>query len=446
MISPGENVLVAFSGGPDSTALLHILHRLAERIDFSLHACYLNHHLRPRTALKESRFCADFCRRKKIPFLADDIDVPALADRDRLSIETAGHIYRRKKLAEIARTTGCTKIALGHHLDDRVESILFRLFRGTGPGGLQPIKPVAGNIIRPLYNLEKREIEQYLNRAGIDFLIDKSNLKSKYSRNYIRNRLLPLLEKHFGGKFKKSLLHFSDITASENEYLRQIALREAKKISRRTPGGKIIVDLAKMQSYDIWLRRRTIKYFLEMLCGHPGAGTYDEIERVDKLINGDLNEICLSAKTTASAERDCLIFMREPINIRKQTFNIGREIKMPEIRAKIRCREKTVAPDSATPTGNGLKISLGREHIHPPLTIRNIRNGDRFTPLGMKGTKKVGDFLTDRKVSRYVRDEIPVILDQKGILWLVGHQIDNRAKIVETTEKILEIEIIPGKR
>jgi len=442
---PGDRILIGFSGGPDSTALLHILYKLSPKLKFSLIACYINHKIRPRAAKKEIEFGRDFCKKMKIEFILNEIDIPKYAKENRLSLEEAGFIKRKEILQKTAEENQCNKIALGHHQDDIVETILFRLFRGTGPGGLQPIKPISGNIIRPLYNITKDDILGYLKTNKVRFLIDRSNQQSVFSRNYIRNKIIPVIKKRFGDSYRSSICNFADIISTENDYLADIVSKKIKKIARFTPGGKIVVDLHEIRQYDSWLRRRIVKNLLEELSGLPGTGSFDDIARLNRIIDGELNAVSLEKGINVLCEGEKIYFTKGKCNIPNTTMNSGGKTELTELNSRFKCTQFPVESAVTEVQKGGDRVNIDFDKMVPPCIIRGIKPGDRFRPLGLKGSKKVGDFLTDKKVSKHIRDEIPVIYDKKGLIWLVGYQIADRVKIDKSTKKVLDIEFIKRK-
>ena len=445
LISEGDKIMVAFSGGPDSTALLYSLVRLSGKFDFTLAACYLNHKIRPRAAKKEIEFGRGFCAKLKVPFSVIEGDVPGAAAAHKISVEDAGHRFRKESLAWMAREFDCNKIALGHHLDDLVETVLFRLIRGTGPQGLDPIKPIENGKIRPLYNIPRSDIESYLKKNKIPYMVDVSNLQSKYSRNYLRNKILPLVEKHFGPKYRTSIFNFTRILADENRFLDSFAGELAKKICSITPGGKIIVDLTGISAYDVWLKRRLIKHLLEWASGHPGMGSFEDVNRILDLLDGQIKALNLTDGITAVNERNRLILYSRKINIEKSPLNLKGVTELGEIGKKIKCSTVPVSKAPLKQQKGGRKIVVDFDSLSLPLYVRGLKPGDSFTPLGMDRTKKLGDFLTDRKVLKNIRDEIPVVFDQKGVVWLVGYQISDRVKINKSTNRVLAIESIDNE-
>ena len=445
MINKGDKILVSFSGGPDSTALLYCIHKLIKQLKFELIACYFNHNIRPKEAKKEIEFCLDFCKKLKIPFIVTEADIPKIAKEQQLSIEEAGRNFRRTILQKIAIDENCNKIALGHHLDDTIETILFRLFRGTGPGGLNPIKPVSGKIIRPLFNIPKGDIVAFLNKGKIKYMLDRSNFDSDFSRNYIRNKIIPIIEKHFGEKYKGSISRFSQILTDEDNFLKSLAEKGLKKLCTITPGGKIIVDLKKISVYDTSVRRRIIKLLLEKTYQHPGAGSFEQIEQVNDLIEGRQKAVDLGKDLRVVVDRANLLLSGKKIKFGRYKLAIPGKVELPKIRAAIRTGQIDIKSASKMIQKSGWKINIDFDKIAPPLEINGIKPGDRFKPLGLEGTKKVGDYLTDRKCPRHIRDEIAIVRDKKGIIWLVGHEISDRVKINNKTKKVLEIELIRRK-
>lgn len=446
LLEKGDRILVAFSGGPDSTALLIILSKLSRKIGFKLYACYINHNIRPLAARKEITFCSHICARLKIPLVVVEADIPRFSREKKLSLEEAGREFRYLAFARVAAEEKCNKIALGHHQDDIIETILFRLFRGTGPQGIWPIKPISGNIIRPLCEISRREIEQYLRKSKVSYMTDTSNLNENFSRNFIRNKIIPEIEIGFGTKFRNGLINFAKILSEEDKYLSKITLNRFSRIAKQTPGGKIIIDLERLADYDLWLRRRIIRMSLQKLTGRPGTGRFEEVARIDKIIDGRLTTVNLPGEVKAIKEKESLFLIGKKCKFEKRKLPIGEKIFLSELYSSLECR---LIPASKVYIGllkSGLKISMDFDKIKPPLYIRGILPGDRFTPLGMKGSKKVGNFLTDKKISRFLRDEIPLVLDRQGIIWLTGHQIAERTKVDKNTKNVLEIELLRGKR
>jgi tRNA(Ile)-lysidine synthase len=446
LISGGDKILTAFSGGPDSMALLTVLQSLKKKMRFELSAAYVNHCIRPRAAVKENSFCAEICRNFGITFHQIEVDVPALAEKNHLSMEEAARIYRLEELKKIASEQGYDKIALGHQRDDQIETILFRLFRGTGPGGLTGIKPRSGILIRPLLDFHRDEIVEFLAGRKLEYMIDRTNLESDYSRNFIRNRIIPVIREHFGDKYREAILNFARITAEENRFLHDAAEKELKRVASVSRGGKFIVDLTRFLGYALWLKRRIIKLLLEKIGGRPGIGTFGEVERVLDVSSGKLKKVDLAGNIHVVAHTGRLLVYRKKVFIKKRELPYEGSLEMEEIDSRMTVRRISRSGAILGIQKKGLRVNVDAGKIAPPMFVRGIRSGDRFHPLGLSGTKKIGDYLTDRKVPPDLRDEIPLVYDINGVVWLVGLEISDRVRIEKNTRKVLQIELVEKGR
>ena len=446
LLEPGMKILVAFSGGPDSTALLDILFRLRNKLKVTLEAVYINHNLRPRETPAEIEFCHDFCRERRLPFTIVTADIAAFARETGRSLEDAGRQFRLGLLTRTARQDSFDRVALGHHLDDTIETVIYRLLRGTGPGGFRPIRPLFGPFIRPLFNIPRSEIEDYLKKRKIPFMTDRSNRDISFDRNYIRHELLPLVEGRFGPGYRRTIFNFARIISEEDSYLGGLTERAYKKVARLSPGGKIIVDLNRISSYALWLKRRLIRRMIEQLSGHPGAGNFDEVERVNLIIEGELKATGLVGKIHVTRDKQRLFLYREKLRLPATEIPIPGTVDLTPANLYLRVGRRDRSAAILKSQKGGRKIHIDEKKTRPPLFVRGIKSGDRFTPLGMTGTKKIGDYLTDRKVALPLRDEIPLVCDRDGIIWLAGHEIADRVKIDRKTDRVLEIELIQRQK
>jgi tRNA(Ile)-lysidine synthase len=440
LIDNGEKVLVAFSGGTDSVAMLHILHLLQKKSKFSISAVYINHKIRPRAARKEAKFCEAFCQKNSIPFLCEEIDIPNLKQENKTGIEETARIYRYRTLERLAADQNFDKIAIGHHRDDRAETIIFNLLRGSGRMGLAGIPPKRGKIIRPLYDLSRLEIADYLEDNALRFMIDVSNRSRKFTRNRIRRRIIPLLKKEITESAVDNIVRYSEILADEERFLGGISSAAYDKLTSTTPGGKIRLDLSKKLEYDVWLKRRLLFKLLER------AGFIDiefaEVERLVGLVDGD-------RQTRISVREGYLV---EIFDNNLYLYRPGDEIGRYEVEIPGHCRMEYPGVrisfeyvDSINvkkmETGRGRIAYIDAEELQGDIYLSGLKRGVRFHPYGRPGSKKVGDFLTDRKYPRPLRDEITVLYDQQGIVWLAGLEIDHRVRVRKSTRKIAKVEI-----
>ena len=434
----GLTILVGLSGGPDSVALLHILANLRKKLEISLGAAYIDHCLRPQAVKKEIAFCQKLCRARSIPFYVEKIDIPGMAKKDRTGIEETARNYRYKALNDICGREGYDLIALGHHADDRVETILFNLFRGSGREGIIGFRPHRDNIIRPLYDLARSEIENYLADKNLEYMIDASNKEFRFTRNRIRNQVLPLISSEINAAAPHNILRMSRILEDEETYLAQVARKTAKKIFTDSPGGQICLDLTSFCGYDKWLRRRLIRLALERV--KMQEITFFSVDQVLKTAENGGRRSLPEGLTVERYGENAYIY-RSGRRIRKTPLKIPGEtiIDFPHLCFRSRIFTLTTKKDLKKDPARIAWIDADR--LNGNLYIDGMKTGERFHPFNRPGSKKAGDFLTDRKYPRPLRQELPVIYDAAGIIWLAGIEIDDRVKVGPKTVRVLKIEI-----
>ena len=440
LIEPGQSVLVGLSGGPDSVALLHILTKLPRDLKPAAAAVYVNHQIRPRAAKKEEQFCYDLCNKLKVKFFTEEANVPELARQSGKGLEETGRDVRYEIFGKLVRKHGFDKVALAHHMDDRVETVLFHILRGSGLAGLGGIPIKRDNIIRPLHRVSKEEILTYLKKNNLSYCIDRSNLRGKESRNFIRNKLLPLIRSRINQRVDSAIISLSETASEDERFLEQLVDRSYRRTVKISAGGKLELDLTRFAGYNLWLRRRLLRRCLAEVSSTGKAPDRVAVEQLLKLIRETARACSLTGKIEAVIAGDRLVLYRRGSIRYEIELQPGKRTKLTPLMLNLNCwtspgvgnlprqRRATVAVfDSA--------------RLVFPLLVRNIRRGDRFQPLGMSGRKKVGDYLTDRKTDRVYRDEIPVVCDNNGIIWLVGYEIADHVKIGPATKEVVTIEV-----
>lgn len=444
LLAHGDSVLIALSGGPDSVALTHLLSRLRRRLNLKLHAMYVNHQIRPQAARKEEAFCRDFCRRLRVPLTFASVDIPALARQRKTGLEETGRAVRYVLFEKQAAALDCDRVALGQHADDRVETALFRLFRGTGPAGLIGMPASRGRIVRPLYEISKAEILAYLTRRRIEYCRDRSNDTRLFRRNFIRNDLLPRVRKHLNPQVDRAILNFLDTVAPEEACLDQIVDRLAQRVTKRHPTGKIELDFTLYARYDNWIWKRLVRRCLQAISGeYPPAA--DSVGRVMAQMVGGVSRLSLPGRVTSTRIGTVLLFSIGELCPAEQTASVGRTTLIPELGARLRVSRATGGKAAIVKVRRSDEARIDAAALTGPLRCRGVRLGDRFRPLGMTGSRKVSDLLIDRKIPASSRDEVIVLCDDHGIVWLVGIEIADRVKITTSTKKVLRAEFRPGK-
>jgi tRNA(Ile)-lysidine synthase len=441
MIRPGDLVVAAVSGGPDSVCLLHILHQLKDALHFRLIVAHFDHGLRPGEDESETRFVQRFAETLNLPF--ETAKGRLLAKKTPGSMEESARNARYAFLEKVRVKHRAGKIALGHNLNDQAETIVMRLLRGSGPSGLTGIPPLRdGLIIRPLVEIERREIEKYLNAGKLAFVTDSSNLRTDFFRNKIRLELMPLLERH-QPRLAPLLGQTAEILRDENVYLERITEAWLKKQISTTPENSFHVSLNSFMDLPISLRRRAIRQLIGMVKKDLRRITWDHIEAVQKVAEAQKPQAVLKLPGGIEVRRtyDQLGFHaghkkgRAPFYYTFHSLGqyrikeIGRTLSIKDIRDRKGLRLRRSA----------WTAYLDGEKLRFPLTLRPFKPGDRFMPLGMKGHKKLKDFFVDLKVPLEQRRSTPILFCGDTPVWVCGFRIDDRFKVTPETKTVLKI-------
>lgn len=442
MFSPGDRVLVGVSGGPDSVCLLHILNRCRKEMALSLHIVHINHGIRKRESKREEKFVSHLASRMSLPITVKSLDVPSYARKKRLTIEEAARDMRYSAFEQLAGKLNAKKIALGHTASDQVETVLMHLLRGSGPQGLSGIPPVrklgSTAIVRPLIEVNREEILNYLKKNNLTFCLDSSNRKTEYFRNKVRLKLLPLLRKNYNENIDGALLRLSEILKEENAYWERVVERVLGKIVS-WEAEKILIDFKKFLRYNVIVQRRV----LYRLFG--GIVSLSQIEAIRNLAqkSSQGKRIYLGKRFSVRKEGNFLIFSSSPER-RFKKFNYPLRVpgknEIEGLNLTLNTRIVDFYPVSEKET-NTAYFDIDKINFKK-LLLRNRREGDRFRPFGLRGTKKLSDFFIDRKIPRRLRDRVPLLVEGEDILWVVGIRRADKARITEDTKKILEVRVL----
>lgn len=460
MIRPGERVIVAVSGGPDSVALLNVLHTLASEYRISLHVAHFNHQLRGLEAEQDARFVEDLARGMGLPVTVGKGDVAAYSERQALSIEEAGRVLRYDFLRSVAREIGADAIALGHNCDDQAETILMRILRGAGRAGLAGIPPVREEalslvgheetrvirFIRPFLGILREEIEAYCRTRGLATRLDRTNLEPEYLRNKIRLELIPFLEREYCPDLKKRLSVIAEIMREEDEYLDREAQDHFEHVLSDRSESSLEISVSHLLGLPWALRRRIIRLALQEILSSLRDIDFRHIEDVlDLACSGRSGlGIDLPCRVRVSKEYDRLVLEKNRLQDRGYRDKSEWSLDLPgavDIPHGFRIAAEEIPREEWEK-----RVGIGEydayfdlDHITLPLLIRFRRPGDRFQPLGLGGAKKLKDFFIDAKVSRRIRDTTPLVLSGNEIIWVVGFRIDERFKVTRETARVLHL-------
>lgn len=438
MLSGGETVLVGLSGGPDSVCLITVLHALAPDLDLKLHAVYVDHGLRPEETPEEIEFASDLCLKLGVPFGVRRIDPKPHAGKHGLSLQDAARTLRYEALEEAAAEAGAGAIAVGHNLDDQVETFMMHVLRGSGPRGLSGIPPVRDNIIRPLIEIERKEIEEFLDSEGISYITDPSNLKHDYLRNRLRADIMPVLKK-INPSIPETLARTTEILRDEDRYLELQVTKTLMKLITRMSDASIELFLVPLENLDRVILRRVLRRAVDATEGLRGI-SFRHIEDIMHLIKegsaGD--RLYLPRDVRVIKKYSTLLLTSEPPQ-KLGTYGIGpgEEVALREAGLVLTATLEEKAPaitDSDTAV-------LDADKLEFPLELRARRDGDYFCPEGFGKRKKLQDYFVDEKVPRDERDTVPIVTSGDDIVWVAGMRADDRYVAGGSTKRFLVLQI-----
>ncbi|NWF75922.1 MAG: tRNA lysidine(34) synthetase TilS [Nitrospirae bacterium] len=439
MLQNNDKILVGLSGGPDSSCLLHVLNDLKEMFKLDIHALYIDHGLRPEEIPSEITFCEKMCKLINIPFMKSQIDVITYAKDEGINRHEAARQLRYRVYEETANNIKATKIALGHNADDQAETVLIRLIRGTGPTGLAGIPPVRGSIIRPLIEIERKEIEQFLDERKIDFIIDSSNLKKDYLRNKIRLSVLPIL-KNMNPDICRALSKTATIFREEEKYFEIIVTKTMMKLFSRKTQDHVELFLTPFEIMDKPIMRRVLRRVIDETKGLRGVN-FIHIEDIIELIrNGKPGDRIYLPKGLRVIKDYAILILtsKQPHKLGTLSLQVPGEVVSRENKFVIKAN---IMDNAANHVDGKTSIILDLDKTGTNLTVRSRQKGDYFYPMGFGKRKKLQDYFVDEKVPRDERNAIPIVISGDSIVWIAGFRGDERFRVSQTTKRFLKLEI-----
>ena len=450
MISTGDKVIVGLSGGADSVALLHILKELRDCFDLELYAAHVNHGLRGQDANEDAAFAEDLCRNWGIPFFLKNADIPQMSRKMHMTEEEAGRKVRYDFFHEVMHKVKGNKIATAHHKNDQAETILHNIIRGTGTQGLSGIKPIRdGYIIRPLLIVSRQEIKDYIRHHSLAYREDATNADSTYTRNRIRNCLIPILARDFNPDIVERLFTMGNIIREDDEFISCCCKKVYEELCK-AEAGQITVQLDKFNALNTAIKKRLVRMAVSDLKGDLDGIGHNHVNAVvslaDRARTGTKTVLPASRNDCSAVEAevsyDKLIFRKN--NNDQTAIFFDKPLPIP---GQVHVEELglTVTAEKWD-RKKGLHFSsqciyIDEDAVKGSLRLRQRINGDRFRPLGMNGSKKLKDYFIDLKVPRGERDKVPLLVDEKNIIWVVGFQISQDYRITVSTKNILKISV-----
>lgn len=419
LFRPGDAVVVALSGGADSTALLDLLSRLPG-YNLTLVAVHLNHGLRGAESDADQEFCRALATGYAIPFETRFVDIKEIATVRRQNLEDTGRQARIAFLDEVSSKYGAAAVALAHHADDQAETVLMRLLRGSGVTGLAGMAyRNARGYARPLLDVTRSEIERYLLERGLEWREDSSNSDTAYLRNRIRHELLPLLE-GYNPAIRSGLAATASLLSGDESFL--IELTEQSFASTcRISGGKIHCSVVRLRSLHPALRRRVLRHAFCQSAGTLDGVSQRHVDALCDLIDSSRpnSRLAFPHGVTVSKEYDILTWARED----DTAYETGYELTIMEPGCYQLPGGGSITVEIVKTAG--FSKDSGTVYFDPaktpfPWLVRNYRDGDRMKPFGMDGRKKLKDIFIDRKIPHSERRRIPVLCSGSDIVWIPG--------------------------
>ena len=412
LLNRQDKVLVALSGGADSVALLRVLLALGYRCE----CAHCNFHLRGEESNRDEAFVRALCQERKVMLHVTHFDTETYAREHRQSIEMAARELRYRWFEELRRECGAAVIAVAHHRDDSVETLLLNLIRGTGINGLKGIAAKNGRIVRPLLQERRESIEEYLGAIGQDYVTDSTNLQDEYMRNKIRLNILPMMRE-------------LNPSVAESIFETSRRLAEVADIYRNDRAKVVAGKLIKISDEEFRIRISDIledqapESLLHEVLALYGFNAAQEKDMM-RCITGDQ-----SGKRFYASEWEVLRD-REMLIIR----HIQQTDKIPELSIEV----MEVEPGFIVPKDKHVAY-LDADKVKGELSVRHWQKGDKFVPFGMTGKKKVSDYLTDRKFTVFDKENQWVVCAGEDIVWLMNERTDNRFRVTNKTRRVMII-------
>lgn len=436
LINKADRILISLSGGADSVFLLHFLFKFKRRLGIQIGAFHLNHGLRGKDASEDESFCKAICKEMNVDCFTVSKNVKAFAAKKKLSVEEAGRELRYDELQKVADKNNYSKIATAHNATDNAETMLLNLIKGTGLQGISGIPFQRGNIIRPVLILTKKEILNYLQKKGINYRTDISNLSNNYERNFLRNEILPKLKSRLNPQLENSLFTSSENFKRINFFINGLIEKAIHSSIKRT-GARLSINLNKLNQLDVSLLGNFFKSLIEK--HFKLELTSSGIQSLNSLIHKQSGRrLILGNKLICVKERNEIIIFKQTKKekvIFKFSLKAGETKKIGKKKFSINLMQR---PGEIKNKNKNIEY-ISADNLPCEFEIRNWIEGDRFKPLGMKGTKKISDFLSEQKIPPSKKKSQLMLTNSGKIVWVIGLRIDDRFKIDANTKQVYKL-------
>lgn len=442
LLEEGDKVVLGLSGGPDSVCLLHILKQLENEYKISIYAAHLNHQIRGIEAQKDAMYISNLCDSLGIKFFVKSIDVPKYCKENGLSLEEGARKLRYEMFYEIKQKTNSNKIAVGHNLNDQVETILMRMMRGTGLQGLKGIEHKRDDtIIRPILDIDRRDIEVYCEENNLNPRIDSTNLESIYTRNKIRLELIPYMKDNFNENIIEAISRMGNNMKSDSDYIEQEALTKFKEVSKINE-DTIELDLELYSNMHISIKSRIIRNAIKYILGDTNFIDQKHIEDVFELENEskiDKHLVLPRGVFVYRKKNTILITNKEIIHEEIEfSYKLPKEgiVKIKELGICVETNVISIERFKSMKVDKSAK-GFDFEKFKGGIVVRSRKSGDKIKLTG--GSKKIKDLLIDLKIPKEERCKIPLIADEQSIACVGNYRSSENYKIDMNTKEVLKI-------
>ncbi len=431
LLQSGQKIIAAVSGGIDSMVMLDLLVQLRQLWKLEIVVAHVNFQLRGKESDGDELFVQKIAKAHGLPFYSQHTDTKTIAQKQKRSVQETAREIRYSFFDTLKKSLQADLVATAHHANDNAETMLINLLRGSGIDGLAGIPPRRSCIIRPLLSVTRNEIVQYAKAMNVKFRNDSSNAKDDYTRNFLRNSIIPHLEERINPSLTETLLNESDLFRDAAQFTgRMTTAAYADCVSGST------INVKRFTSHDPFLQQSIIHRLLKELGSEPAFTSISAVVELAQMQKGSIVQI----SKQLIAER-----IAEKIEIRKKKERDG-FFFIIEKAGKLKTEHFTITVKKSEPPDNKRHRNASIEYVDAasvkfPLIVRSWRAGDSFIPLGMKGKKKLSDFFGEQKLATEEKHSIPIIESNGTIVWVAGKRLDERFKITETTKTVYQLSI-----
>ncbi len=449
LLSAGDRVAVAVSGGPDSVALLQVLYAWRGPLDLKLAVVHVEHGLREKESMDDATFVEQLSRQLDLPFFLKQINLkPLLQERKGESVQAVARERRYDQLWAVAQEWEATKVAVGHTQDDQAETVLMSMLRGAGLAGLSGMpaqRPPC--IVRPFLQVSRSEVLQYLDKKQCGFCIDASNESPKYTRNRLRHEVIPLL-KTFNPKVVSILSRQAAILREEHHYLDDITKASLELVKVGHARDCVVWSRSRFLTFPVPIQRRMVLLTMGALWHKSGQLGFEAVDTIlQRVICGISGASARFAGLDVVREYDKVTFVKVPVDHESHlnqalscAWSFPGSIYWPVTDQTIEGTIKDT--ETISIRRNDSMAYLDADQFSHELVVRSWRPGDYFFPYGMGGRrKKIQDFFSDAKVHQADRSKVPLVVAPEGILWVGGYRPDHRFRVTKNTRHVAVVRI-----